>query len=1074
MRKIVAAILLCGLALTANAVPARRGWQTRTQADGTSIEVQQMGDEFYHFWITKDGKVAEMQEDGSFIVTNQQQPSGEQVMALRKASKRYVNRAKKIGANSMPARGLFILVNFSDQSFSSASESYYKSSLGDNTEGAKSMYNYLKLQSNGKYAPPIDVFGPVTLSKTVSYYGSNDSQGNDKHPAEMVVEACKALDSQIDFSQYDANSDGKVDNVYVIYAGKGEADGGAKTTIWPHQWSIDGEGLSCKLDGKNIYTYACSSELSGEGIYAMGTPLHEFSHVLGLPDYYDTEYESTNYTEGRTPGDWSLMDAGSYNDNGNTPPNYSIFDKYYLGWDTPKLLAKNDQLTVTLTTEYGDAYQVNGGTTLLDATNTKTIYYIENRQQTGWDAALPGHGMIVWRVMYDESEWENNELNNYSGTTRYTVLSASGDQTDIGKSSDPFPGTKSVKTWTPFTGCAFTEITESNGTITFKYNGGQTKTECTYELLGEHCTIPADGKVAINAALSLTITPDEGYTLDDASCWTVEMGKGNELVYGQGFTYNASTNEFRIAKVTDDVTILVEGKQQFQLTWMSNGVEYTKTTSAGTVVTPEAPEACEGKVFAGWCDQSEYQSESVAPAFVKTGDAVTEAKTFYAVFATEEAGSGASMEKASAIAVGDEVVLVYETGKMELSSFGGTSTVYGVGTAYTEAPTGEFSFEVVTGSENGTYAFVRDGKYWAWTSGNSLKTATTLDENSSWNVSFEGGDAIIANAAEQTRTILWNASSPRFACYTTGQKAVQLYKKGTGVSYSDYTTTCTKPEPVYYTIRFFDNGEQIGESQSVLKGEQAEAPADPKPACEAYTFAGWWTEALEADNTDAKEWITDFKATGDQDYYAVFSKTVSGEGLITEFVKANAITIGDEVALVYEATKMELSSFSNSKTPYGEGTAYTEAPKGVYSLSVVAGSENGTYAFVRDKAYLAWTSGNSLDTINTLDANSSWNVSFDNGDAILTSAADETRKLQWNGSNPRFACYTSAQKAVQLYKKTSTSGSLTYYTTTEVCTPTAIEQTNAKAPVAVKAIRNGQMVIIRGNEVFSVSGAKLN
>ena len=472
MKKILFLFVACLFAIAANAVPARRGWQTRTQTDGTTIEVQQMGDEFYHYWITRDGKIAELQDDGTFIVTNQQQPTAEQSTALRKASKRYVNRAKKIGASSMPARGLFILVNFSDKSFSSASESYYKSSLGDNTEGAKSMYNYLKLQSNGKYAPPIDVFGPVTLSKKVSYYGSNDSNGDDLHPAEMVVEACQALDSQIDFSLYDANNDGVVDNVYVIYAGKGEADGGAKTTIWPHQWSIDGEGLSCELDGKNIYSYACSSELSGGGIYAMGTPLHEFSHVLGLPDYYDTAYGSTNYSEARTPGEWSLMDAGSYNDDGKTPPNYSIFDKYILGWDTPKVLAKGDQLDVTLTTAYGDAYQVNGGTTLLAATNTNTIYYIENRQQTGWDAALPSHGMIVWRVMYNGTRWESNDLNNYSGTTRYTVLSASGDQTNIGKTTDPFPGTKNVKTWTPFTGCALTEITEKSGTITFKYNGG--------------------------------------------------------------------------------------------------------------------------------------------------------------------------------------------------------------------------------------------------------------------------------------------------------------------------------------------------------------------------------------------------------------------------------------------------------------------------------------------------------------------------------------------------------------------------------------------------------------------------
>lgn len=476
MKKIVAVMLLCGLALTASAVPARRGWQTRTQADGTTVEVQQMGDEFYHYWMTKDGKIAEFQEDGTVVVTDRQRPSGQEEMRMRKASRRYVNRAKKIGASSMPARGLFILVNFTDQSFSTASANYYQSSLGDATEGAKSMYNYLKEQSGGQYAPPIDVFGPVTVSQNVSYYGSNDSNGDDKHPAQMVKEACQLLNDQIDFSLYDANNDGKVDNVYIIYAGKGEADPGytdLPNTIWPHQWDLySAERITLNLDGKQILTYACSAELSGSGIYAMGTPLHEFSHVLGLPDYYDTEYESTNYSEGRTPNEWSLMDAGSYNDNGLTPPNYSIFDKYFLGWATPQVLAKNAQLDITLTTGQSDGYQINGGTSLLAATNTTTMYYIENRQQTGWDAALPGHGMIVWRVMYNESMWENNELNNTSGTTRYTVWSASGNQKNIGKASDPFPGSTNTTSWTPFTGCALSSIAEQNGLISFKYNGG--------------------------------------------------------------------------------------------------------------------------------------------------------------------------------------------------------------------------------------------------------------------------------------------------------------------------------------------------------------------------------------------------------------------------------------------------------------------------------------------------------------------------------------------------------------------------------------------------------------------------
>ena len=1048
MRKIVAAILLCGLALTANAVPARRGWQTRTQPDGTPIEVQQIGDEFYHYWMTKDGKIAEMQDDGTFIATDQQQPTAEQVMALRKASKRYVNRAKKIGANSMPARGLFILVNFSDESFSSASESYYKTSLGDQTEGAKSMYNYLKLQSNGKYTPPIDVFGPVTLSKTVSYYGSNDSSGDDKHPAEMVVEACKALDSQIDFSQYDANGDNTVDNVYIIYAGKGEADGGAKTTIWPHQWDIySAERLTCKLDGKNIKTYACSAELNGSDKYAMGTPLHEFSHVLGLPDYYDTEYESTNYTEGRTPNEWSLMDGGSYNDDGKTPPNYSIFDKYFLGWDTPKLLAKDAKLNVTLTTDYGDAYQINGGSTLLAATNTNTIYYIENRQKTGWDAALPGHGMIVWRVMYNESKWENNELNNEDGVTRYTVVSASGDQTEIGKASDPFPGTKSTKTYTPFTGCALTEIAESNGNITFKYNGGQAKTECTYEFINEHCTVPEDGVIAANAALSLIITPEAGYILNDASCWTVEMGNKNELVYGEGFTYNATTNEFRIEKVTDDVTILVEGKKSFQLTWMANGVEFGKTTTAGTVVLPATdPDIdCGDKVFVGWCDQANYSSETTAPTFVKNGDAVEAAKTFYAVFAVEGEG-GAKADSTS-----------FDFAKIAAANGWEDSK------AYTTVTIDPVTITAQGGGNNGKWYESNKGSWRMYNEG------TVHIEVANGNITF------VASAPQCD----WDYSngvatfSPSTTTKYTGI-VVHYTIEGAGPAYTDFSTTCTAPEPVYYTIRFFNNGTQIGEDQSVLRGQQAQKPADPTPACNDYTFVGWWTEALAAENTDAKTWITNFKATKDQDYYAIFSKTVESAGGASASVTFKNAATDSNVDASSTAGNIRknivdeesgIASYSGSKVFAGTYGAKLGANSSVGKLTITLSEAVSTNTITVDaKQYN--TDGGSLE------------ITVNDGTAFGTSKkpSAEGGLLTFTGDVTTISSVTIATSSKRAYVKAVTIGtgssSTTYYSSFENCQATGMEQ-KAVEQTAIKAIRDGQLVIIRGNEIYNVTGIRI-
>ena len=865
---------------SAYAVPAYRGWQTRTQPDGTTITIRQVGDEFYHYWETEDGKIAAEQPDGTFVVTDADLPTAEQVQARRLASKRYVKRALMVGAATKPARALFILVSFSNQSFKDASATYYKSKLGDATEGAMSMYNYLKQQSNGAYAPPVDVFGPVTLSSTYATYGANDSNGDDTNPAQMIADACLALDSQIDFSQYDSNSDGVVDNVYVLYAGKGEADGGEANTIWPHQWTLQAAGITLRLDGKYIRSYACSAELNGSGKCAMGTPLHEFGHVIGLPDYYDTEYKSTNYTESRTPGDWSIMDQGSYNNDGNTPPNYSVFDKYYLGWLTPKFLAKDAIDNVTLTTAYGDGYQITGGTSRVAYSNTNTVYYIENRQQSGWDAYLPGHGMVVWQVKYNATNWNNNNLNNTGGSPRYTVLSASGNPKNIGSETDPFPGTGKVKTWTPFNGCALTDSTESAGNITFKYNGGidchavvtngtgctitpsttcvengnsftatitptdetydytsltvklgsttltsgthytlsadkktltinasaisgdasnnititvvWTKNRYSYAMLGENCTEELSGAVAKNAALNITITPGAGYTLADAGCWDVSMG-GTPLTYGTGFTYNSSTHTFSIASVTGDVEIMAYGSPS--VTWYANGsLRATNVAVGGTLTLPDAPADCpNGKKFVGWTANSSVSGSKPSDLFTSAaGVIVTPGATYYAVYATASEGGSSTPTKATSIAVGDEVILVYESGntKKEMTGFSSTSTVYGIVADYTTTPAGTYTFQVVAGSSTGTYALKHGSVYANWSSDNSLSSSETLNANSSWNISFTDGNAVIANANTSSRTIRYNTSSPRFACYTSGQGAVQLYKMGAVSTYSDYSLTC--------------------------------------------------------------------------------------------------------------------------------------------------------------------------------------------------------------------------------------------------------------------------------------------
>ncbi len=469
------------------AVPAYRGWQTKTQPDGTTIEVRLNGDEFYHYYTNRSGEMVSQDADGYWRAVAPA-PTSDTLHARRMRSPMMKSRPKRVGGVNLAPRGLFILVNFADiqyqaentqaemDSMMNAVSYTYAKSIG-------SARKYFIDQSGGKYKPQFDVVGPVTLSKNMAYYGENDKDGNDLYPGDMVVEACKLAKSQhnVDFTKYDNDHDGEIDFVYIIYAGKGEADGGGTKTIWPHNWNLASARYfgnctypldSCKVDGLLIDNYACSGELDGKTgkRNGIGTLCHEFSHVLGLPDFYDTKY-GDNYTNHRTPGDWDIMDSGSYNGDGYCPPNYSAFEKYFFGWTTPVNLGDEGQelsLYAPHTQEY-KVYQINISGVLQPATIEGVNFYIENRQKTGWDKYLPGHGMLVWYVDYSEEVWNANKANNTANFPRYTIESATGYRVGIGSPRDPFPGTSFVNRWNGVSGKPLKEISETNGVVTLVY-----------------------------------------------------------------------------------------------------------------------------------------------------------------------------------------------------------------------------------------------------------------------------------------------------------------------------------------------------------------------------------------------------------------------------------------------------------------------------------------------------------------------------------------------------------------------------------------------------------------------------
>ena len=492
MKKIGLIVLLSAIVGSVWAVPARRGGLVVTQPDGSELTVYQHGDEHFH-WMTNDkGEWLKVDIDGFYRVT--EALSAEQIEAKRMAAPKRVTMAA-YPLNIAP-RGLVILVNFTDVAFETSKAELDSMLIGKNytrdysyTYRGKtyrvtsngSARQYFEDASFGQYNPQLDVVGPVTVSKASTYYGGNNSAGNDKYPEVMIKEACELVNDSVDYSLYDNDNDGYVDFVYVIYAGYGEADGGGDDTIWPHAWYLySAAGRKCEVDGKKIDLYACGNELDNYTKHhtGIGTFCHEFSHVLGLPDLYTTEGETH-----KTLGEWSILDYGPYNNDGNTPPTYSAYERFFMGWLTPRLITEPENITLAELNDSQEALLISSSdqhNLIGNDPDPTTFYLLENRQQTGWDEYLPGHGLMLTKIQYNYNKWYNNTVNNTATKMGVDLIEADGKapQYDanrpsngyMGKAKDLFPA--GATAYTQITDHAIEEITEENGLIAFTYKGG--------------------------------------------------------------------------------------------------------------------------------------------------------------------------------------------------------------------------------------------------------------------------------------------------------------------------------------------------------------------------------------------------------------------------------------------------------------------------------------------------------------------------------------------------------------------------------------------------------------------------
>ncbi len=473
----------------AQSAPAYPRPITITQADGTTLTIRRYGDEFFHYTLTRDGYQVVQLEDGFYYyytpdiyspqtraMTPTQRASdpsqrsqqeknylngmtsgvnseylrlGKQVASVKREMVAQMNAHSRqtltrstapnrvIGEYSYIPRTVVILAQFQDVKFqSSHNQATFTRMLmqeGYNYNGSVgSARDYFLDASNGAYVPSFEVTPIVTLPNDMSYYGGNDKQGNDSAPDQMVRDACAAADASVNFANYDENGDNVIDAVFVIFAGNNEAEGGPEDSVWPHRWGVYEGNVSGSItfDGIVVRDYACTSELRGADsknptLSGIGTFCHEFSHSLGLPDLYDTDYEKN----GQTTGFYhvSIMGSGNYNGNGDIPPTYNGWERDLLGWTTLKdLSAQEVGATITL----GPILSSNESYKIPTFTSPDKEYFVLDAYgNSKWDGPLGGTGLIIYQV--DEKDYPGSSLGNFSDVMASNLLNTVGDHPRI-------------------------------------------------------------------------------------------------------------------------------------------------------------------------------------------------------------------------------------------------------------------------------------------------------------------------------------------------------------------------------------------------------------------------------------------------------------------------------------------------------------------------------------------------------------------------------------------------------------------------------------------------------------------
>lgn len=623
------------------AVPAKRGFTTVVQSDGTKLQIQAFGDEFHHNVVTSDMLTVTQGADGDFyyvtpsgiskvlahepsartadetkfVTTNKEQLSvsahyeAAQLHGKLRARRTAPMRATQVPNNGTP-RVPIILVQYSDKSMKNTKsqfEDHYKTD-------AKSVYQYFVDQSNGKYTPQFDIYGIYTLPSSRATYGGNDSYGDDQGVAQMVGDAITAAGNAIDWSLYDNNGDGEADVCIVVYAGVGEAQayGIVPNAVWPCQWSLssanyygDGPGALTR-NGVTIDKFAVFNELAGNNdngstMDGIGTFCHEFSHCLGLPDFYETTYRYGYYGM----GPWSLMDSGCYNGltiDGDTPIGYSAYEKNFMGWIDLITPLENTHYTLPV---FNSKNIDNDQALKITALNANEYWVLENRKRQGWDQCIDDEGVMISHFTYDASRWSGNTVNNQS-VQLATIIPADNSLSSGSNDTDLYGETNQSFTSTSLP--AMRANMSASGTLSNSTGGAGTVNKPVTEI-----TLNGDGTASLwyikGATPSLTAP-----VLADAS--DVQYTS-----FTASWTHTSTTPCTYTLNVTQGTTTVLNQTgitgNSFAVTNLADNQTYTFKVKAVPVDATQASESAWSNV------KTVYLPENPLPAITATPAAVT-------------------------------------------------------------------------------------------------------------------------------------------------------------------------------------------------------------------------------------------------------------------------------------------------------------------------------------------------------------------------------------------------------------------------------------------------------------------